>query len=97
MKMDYRVGLNIAPNERILFRDQNLKGYAVGVVRSDALLYIKVLGSVVDDFRDGPDDLTYWPTIPVGAVKLATKVYDILQHDDWQNRVGALTLETWRT
>lgn len=96
MKMDYRAGLNIAPNERVLFKDPALPNQAVGVVRSDNVIYIKILSSTVGDFRDGPEDVTYWPAMGIGAVVLATKVYGILQHDDWQNRVGSLILETWR-
>jgi hypothetical protein len=97
MKLQYRKALNIAEDERILFKTPELSNHAVGVVRSGNEIFIKILGSVNRDFRDGPDDMTYWPLLHIDAVRLSVKVYDILQSDDWKNNTQGLYFETWRT
>jgi hypothetical protein len=97
MKTNYRNAMNIAEDERILFKLPEMPNHAVGVVRAGKDLFIKILGSVDRNFREGPDDMTYWPNLPIEAVRLSVKVYDIFQNDDWKNYTQGIYFETWRT
>lgn len=97
MMFPYRKALGLAEDERILFKTPELENHAVGVLRGDSSVFIKVLGSVSKDFKGGPDDVTHWHAVPVEAARLAVKVYDIMQNDDWKNHTQGLYFETWRS